>query len=199
MNVFFDIYFLKDYIFPALDLIRVSLLLPQINEELSASKDSMRLIDTLLVCGTDANSTPNQTVAYRALSNLFAHPLGEQLAITNSSIIFKALSKPLSTNKTVEIGLATIFLNFAVSFHNNEPNSELKFECFTTVLKHLNEVNEPEAIFRYLVCLGTLAYNDSNISSLLKSQEVLPLIKKLTNCLNSEKVGKCAQKLLELK
>ncbi|CAG2118513.1 unnamed protein product, partial [Medioppia subpectinata] len=70
----------KNKIFPALDLIRLSLLLPQINEDLCASKDSLRLIDTLLVCGTDANSTPNQLVAYRALANMFAHTVGEHLA-----------------------------------------------------------------------------------------------------------------------
>ena len=188
-----------DYIFPAIDLIRVSLLLPKINEELCASKDSVRLIDTLLVCGTDANSTPNQMVAFRALSNMFSHPVGEQLAITNASIIFKALSKPLSTNKNVLIALSTVFLNFAVSYQNKDSNSEHKFECFAAVVQHLQAMTESEAVFRYLVALGTLANHDSNISPLLKSEDISPLIKKFTNSSNPEKVRNCAQKLLELK
>ena len=175
----------------------MSLLLPRVNEELCASKDSVRLIDTLLVCGTDANSTPNQTVAYRALSNMFAHPVGENLAITNASIIFKALSKPLSTNRNVLTALSTVFLNFAVSY-KTEPNSEHKFECFAVVVNHLKEVNESEAVYRYLIALGTLANNDSIISPLLKSEDVLPLINKFTNTSNQEKIRKCAQKLLDL-
>jgi hypothetical protein len=187
-----------DYIFPALDSIRVSLLRPRINEELCASKDSIRLIDTLLVCGTDVNSTPNQLVAFRALSNLFAHPVGEALAITHSSIIFKALSKSLSSNKNVEIALSTVFLNFSVSFDNHEHDSGLKFDCLATVINHLNAFKEPEAQFRSLVSLGTLIYNDSDIKSSLKSDDVLSLIKKFTNCSNPEKLGKCAQQLLEL-
>ena len=182
-----------------MDLIRVSLLLPKINEELCASKDSIRLIDTLLVCGTDVNSTPNQMVAYRALSNMFSHPVGEHLALTNSPIIFKALAKPMSNNKNVLISLSTVFLNFAVSYQNKDTNSEHKFQCFATVVNHLSGITESEALFRYLVALGTLAQNDSNISLLLKSEDVLTLIKKLSISSNPEKVVKCAQKLLEIK
>ena len=192
-------YWFADYIFPAVDLIRVSLLLPRVNEELCASKDSVRLIDTLLVCGTDVSSTPNQMVAFRAISNMFIHPVGEQLAITNGPIIFKALSKPLSTNKNVLIALSTVFLNFSVSYRNTEPNSGHKFECFAAIINHLNGMTEPEAVFRYLVALGTLAQNDSLIGPNLKSEDVLPMIKKFTNTSNPEKVRKCAQKLLELK
>ncbi|XP_054161427.1 phospholipase A-2-activating protein-like [Oppia nitens] len=189
----------KLYIFPALDLIRASLLLPQINEDLCASKDSMRLIDTLLVCGTDANSTPNQLVAYRAICNLFAHPVGQHLALANGSIIFKALSKPLSTNKNAMTALSTIFLNFAITFNKtNEQNSEQKFQCFTTVINHLNEIIEPEAVYRLLVSLGTLAFNDSNINNLFKNEELLDLLKKIKSNIKEEKVVKCVDLLLEM-
>ncbi len=137
-------------------------------------------------------------VAFRALSNLFAHPVGEALAITHSSIIFKALSKSLSSDKNVEIALSTIFLNFSVSFHSHEHDSGLKFDCLATVINHLNAFKEPEAQFTSLVSLGSLAHNDSTIKSSLKSDHVFSIIKKFTNCSNPEKLGKCAQQLLEL-
>ena len=186
------------HIFPALDLIRASLLLPQINEDLCASKDSARLIDTFLVCATDADSTPNQIVAFRALSNLFAHPVGEQLAISFASVIFKALSKLLSSNKNVLVSFSTVYLNFAVSFHKTEPNSELKFECFTSIVHHLNSVVEPEAVYRLLVALATLAHHDSNLTPVLKSEEVSVIIKKLSSSCKSDKVVNCAQQILQL-
>ena len=137
-------------------------------------------------------------VAYRALSNMFAHLLGEHLALTHCPIIFKALAKPMSADENVLISLSTVFLNFAVSYQNKDTIPEHKFQCFATVVQHLSGITEPEALFRYLVALGTLALNDSNISSLLKSADVLTLIKKLSISSNSEKVVKCAQKFLEI-
>lgn len=181
-------------------MIRVSLLLPRVNEELCASKDSARIIDTLLVCATDANSTPNQLLALRTLSNLFTHPVGEALAITNCPIILKALSNSFSANRNVQIAEATLGLNFAVSFckEENNSNANLKIECLTSIISHLINTNEPEANFRHLVALGTLSYKDNNILNLLKNEETLKVLKKLSAQMNPAKVGKCAEYLLNI-
>lgn len=128
---------------------------------------------------------------------MFAHPVGEQLALTNTQVIFKALSRVNSSNKNVLISLATIYLNFAVSFSKPEPNSELKFECFTSIVHHLNSITESEAVFRFLVGLGTLGHNDPNLTLVLKSEEVVAIVKKFTNPSNPEKVSSCAKSLLK--
>lgn len=130
---------------------------------------------------------------------MFAHPVGEQLAITYASVIFKALSKFSSNNRNVLIALSTVYLNFAVSFQKTEPNPELKFECFTAIIQRLDSIVEPEAVYRLLIALGTLVHNDHNLSPIATAQEVSSTIKKFTTPSNPDKVAKCAKQLLELK
>ncbi|RWS25934.1 phospholipase A-2-activating protein-like protein, partial [Leptotrombidium deliense] len=114
----------KQYLFPALDLLRMALLLPKVNEALSASKDSVRMVDTLLISATDANSTPNQICALRALSNLFSHSLGQALMISHAGVVFKAISEcKQSTNKNVQIACSTIYINYSVVFSKEQNES----------------------------------------------------------------------------
>lgn len=190
----------KSHIFPALDLIRASLLIPKINEELSASKDSARLIDTLLVCATDSSSDPNQLLALRALCNMFSHPVGEALVFTHAATIFKALNAcPLSTNKNIQIAQSTLYLNYAVSFYKTHQHDGLKFECLTAVFTMMKPDADPEVQFRLLVSIGTLIQNDSNVLQLIKSEDVVSILDALTKRLdNPEKLIKCAQLLLKI-
>ncbi|RWS17113.1 phospholipase A-2-activating protein-like protein [Dinothrombium tinctorium] len=188
----------KQYIFPALDLLRLSVLLPKVTETLCTSKDSIRLLDTLLIYATDSSSTPNQMLSLRTLCNLFSHQLGQAFMVNYSSTIFKALgmSNIQTTHKNVQIALSTIFLNYAV-YLSTDSNTALKMECLSSITFIIKEKIDGEAMFRLLVALGTLL-SDKQLLNLSKSEELYNLIANLKTCTNPEKVGKCAEKICKL-
>lgn len=192
--------FLVAYIFPALDLLRLALLLPKVNEDICASKDSIRLIDTLLICATDNSSVPNQMLALRSLCNLFSHSIGESLAVTHSNTILKAVDAcGKSQNKNVQVALSTLYLNYAIHL-NSDKNSDqaLKFECLTHIASLLTKNLDPEAQYRLMVALGTLIATNAELRQMTKSEDLFKVVNNLVSCTNPAKVGNCAEQLSSL-
>jgi phospholipase A-2-activating protein len=189
----------KGYIFPALDLLRMSLLHPKVNQELASGKDAPRLVDTLLVCATDVTSTPNQITALKALCNLFSHVMGEALAVTWSPTVLKAVTVCSdSANKSVQTALATLYFNYSVHVTKEAGSgrkcSPLDSDTFFGISSSLKDSLDAEAKYRLLAGFGNLVTSCPDVREMAKSGEVMALLQTVSqNSRNPDKVRDSAE------
>ncbi|XP_039260144.2 phospholipase A-2-activating protein-like [Styela clava] len=136
--------------------------------------------------GNEKHVNANRLLSLRTLCNLFESPDGSAFLTAGYKDIFQALSAgftsgldenkaPFYGNKNVQIAAATLLLNFAVLVSNSSTKNKklspiveklcdaVRSSCVEIAIVHLvagEHTSDPEAIFRYLVCLGTLLTGD---------------------------------------
>ncbi|XP_076300177.1 phospholipase A2 activator protein [Lasioglossum baleicum] len=191
-----------DVLFPVLDITRLAVLSKEINdilctdEILQITKKHMK---------PDASAS-NQMLTFRLLANMFAHEKGEELCLSSKDEILKLMSDLKSLgSKNNQVAVSTYILNLtvALSKHNDKFG---KAQCLNTMFHILSRLNEPEAVFRTLVGLGTLLCTTSNstdrdnlIKAVRQSEVTLNILKTMSETdVPTDKLANCSKQIINL-
>ncbi|XP_010724458.2 phospholipase A-2-activating protein [Meleagris gallopavo] len=188
----------EDIVFPALDILRLSVRHPIVNENFCGEEAHMEFIHLLLKFLNPQGKPANQLLALRALCNCFVSQAGQKLLMEQrDEIMTQAIEVKSGNNKNVHIALATLTLNYAVCLHKVN-NIEGKAQCLSVISTVMEVVKDLEAVFRLLVALGTLISDDKNAVQLAKSLGVDSQIKKYVSVSEPAKVKECCRFVLNL-
>jgi len=101
-----------------------------------------------------------------------------------------------SDNKNIRIAFSTILLNFSALFLQTK-SQEGKIQVISILAEVLSSEKEDEVIYRSLVALGTLLWNDDELKSLAQDLELKQSLKThQSSNSSSSKVKECASELL---
>ncbi|XP_013048825.2 phospholipase A-2-activating protein [Anser cygnoides] len=188
----------EDIVFPALDILRLSVRHPTVNANFCGEKDHVQFIHLLLKFLNPKGKQANQLLALRALCNCFVNQAGQKLLMEQrDEIMTQAIEVKSGNNKNIHIALATLTLNYAVCLHKVN-NIEGKAQCLSVINTVMEVVQDLEAVFRLLVALGTLISDDTNAVQLAKSLGVDSQIKKYASVSEPAKVKECCRFVLNL-
>ncbi|XP_051817408.1 phospholipase A-2-activating protein isoform X1 [Antechinus flavipes] len=188
----------EDIVFPALDILRLSIRHPTVNENFCNEKEGAQFSSHLLKLLNPKGKPANQLLTLRTLCNCFIGQAGQRLMMSQrESLLSQAIELKSGSNKNIHIALATLTLNYSVCLHKNH-NIEGKAQCLSVISTVLEVVQDLEATFRLLVALGTLISDDSNAVQLAKSLGVDSQIKKYGSVSEPAKVSECCRFVLNL-
>jgi len=113
-----------------------------------------------------ANGKPqpqnNVLMALRFIVNLFQKENITNVAYGSAGVVLEnATDFAKSDNKNIRIALANVLLNYSVLLHQRK-NSELNLQCLSVLVEFLSTEKEAEVIFRIIVAIGTLIFNDKD-------------------------------------
>ncbi|XP_004638625.1 phospholipase A-2-activating protein [Octodon degus] len=187
-----------DIVFPALDILRLSIKHPHVNENFCNEKEGAHFSSHLISLLNPKGKPANQLLALRTFCNCFVGQAGQKLMMSQrESLISHAIELKSGNNKNIHIALATLTLNYSVCFHKDH-DIEGKAQCLSVISTILEVVQDLEATFRLLVALGTLISDDSNAMQLAKSLGVDSQIKKYVSVSEPAKVSECCRFILNL-
>uniref|UniRef100_A0A674D7I8 Phospholipase A2-activating protein n=1 Tax=Salmo trutta TaxID=8032 RepID=A0A674D7I8_SALTR len=189
----------EDIVFPVLDILRLAVRHPQVNESLCGgdADDGVALCNHLLSLMKPQARPANQMLALRTLCNCFSGWRGRALLLAQREAVLSRAADLCSVcNKNIHIALATLVLNYAGSLHG-QPDLEAKAQCLSVASAALESVQDKEAVFRLLVALGTTVASDQTAQDLAKSLGVTSQIAKYTSVTDPAKVGECCQLVLK--
>ncbi|XP_012539928.1 phospholipase A-2-activating protein [Monomorium pharaonis] len=193
-------------VFPALDIARLAVLHKEVNDQL-CTEELLPIIRRHIK--SENVTSPNQMLTFRLIANMFQHENGEQLGLDYRDEILGSLLdlKPLG-NKNNQVAISTYTLNLIIALnkYNDTPGRTKVLNVLFAILPRLNE---PEAIFRTLVGLGTLLSatsdpNDRNelISAVRQSETALNILTTLSESTIdlsiSSKVINCSKQIIDL-
>uniref|UniRef100_A0A8C3WRU6 Phospholipase A-2-activating protein n=1 Tax=Catagonus wagneri TaxID=51154 RepID=A0A8C3WRU6_9CETA len=188
----------EDIVFPALDILRLSIKHPSVNENFCSEKEGTQFSSHLTNLLNPKGKPANQLLALRTFCNCFVGQAGQKLMMSQrESLMSQAIELKSGSNKNIHIALATLTLNYSVCFHKDH-NIEGKAQCLSVISTVLEVVQDLEATFRLLVALGTLISDDSNAVQLAKSLGVDSQIKKFASVSEPAKVSECCRLILNL-
>lgn len=187
----------SDKVFPALDVLRLAIRHPVVNEHLCNAKDGDRFIDHLLKLGSQDNPGANQMLALRTLCNAFRCPAGLSLLSRHQErLVQSATDNAASTHKGTRIALSTLMLNFAAE-STRSGDLESRAHLMSSASTLLRSEKEPEAAFRLMVAVGTLS-GDDNALAIGRSLDLKLILKHYRSVRDPLKVGECANLLLDI-
>ncbi|XP_050401900.1 phospholipase A-2-activating protein [Patella vulgata] len=176
----------ENVIFPALDILRLGMLYPDVNRLFTGKAGFLEGLYQYLSAD---QPTANQMLALRIIANAFSQPGGLKSNFENCENLLTAILKLKdSSNKNIQIAIATILLNFAVSFFGID-DLEKKSLCICAAGSLLEGSLDNEAAFRLIVCIGTFINDDDkakvlavsiDLPAILSKYKVLTEPKKLT-------------------
>ena len=177
-----------------MDVLRICIKLPEVGQHFCDISD---FLDERLKYLSGDNPAANQMLTLRTLCNLFKQAPGEKLLCKNRDrVITSALNLKSSTNKNIQIALATLIMNYAVLLQD-QPDVEGKSQCLLAAASFLESVLDPEAGFRTLVCIGTLISSDISAKELAQSLELKNLIVTLKGTTEPKKLPECASFVID--
>lgn len=186
-----------DKVFPALDILRLAIRHPVINQHFCNMKDGDQFMAQLLKFGTVSNSGANQMLVLRTLCNAFCHTDGVKLLNKYcDQLVTSAMELRNSSHKGAHIALSTLLLNFAISL-SKSGDIESRAQCVSVAVTVLRDERELEAVFRLMVTVGTLS-PDENALAIAKSLDVASIAKNYARVSDPAKIGECASLLKEL-
>jgi len=182
-------------VFPALDLLRASLLNPGSQAHL-LEKSSLDQLFSSCLKHVDKTSPPAcQMLALRTLCNLFSCDQGEQLLRTyRESVVTRVFEQlfPI-VNKNVEIAAATLLLNYAVSM-TKKLDDETQVQLLSVLsINFMTFINDWEARFRTIVAIGTLLTTSPDAVEYAKTLETKDAVRGWRILEGPTKVSECAQ------
>ncbi|XP_069096867.1 phospholipase A-2-activating protein isoform X2 [Pleurodeles waltl] len=188
----------EDIVFPALDILRLSMKHPSVNENYCSEKACEQFSSHLVKLLSPNGKQANQLLALRTLSNCFTSEPGQRLMMSQKDpVMSQAMELRTGSNKNIHIALATLTLNYAVCL-NKARDIEGKAQCLTVISTVVEAVHDLEAAFRLLVALGTLICDDVNAVQLAKSLGIASQIKKYASVSEPAKVSECCKLILNL-
>uniref|UniRef100_A0A3Q2D496 Phospholipase A2-activating protein n=1 Tax=Cyprinodon variegatus TaxID=28743 RepID=A0A3Q2D496_CYPVA len=187
----------EDIVFPVLDILRLAVRHPQVNESLCGEAEGVQLCNHLLSLMRPEGRPANQLLALRTLCNCFSGRHGRALLMSQrETVLSRAADLAAVCNKNIHIALATLLLNYAGCLHS-QPDLEAKAQCLSVASRALETVQDKEAIFRLLVALGTTVASDQTAQDLARSLGVSSQISKYSTVSEPLKVGECCRLVLK--
>ncbi|KAM8962208.1 phospholipase A-2-activating protein [Pelodytes ibericus] len=188
----------EEIVFPALDVLRLSIKHPTVNEMFCNDKEGSQFSNYLFKLMHPGGRHANQLLALRTLCNSFSYKPGTQLMMSQrDTVITKAIELKAVSNKNIHVALATLLLNYAICLHKVS-DLEGKAQCLSAISTVIEVVQDLEASFRLLVALGTLISDDANAVQLAKSLGISSQIKKYMSVTDPAKVNECCRLILNL-
>lgn len=183
--------FFTDYVFPALDILRISL----------QSRDVCRLfcsrpdfVDLLCQHADQGNPQTCRMLAMRTFTNLFRHSEGVELSVRQiDAILQAAISCKDLNSKGGQVAVASLILNYCIKLCGVD-DLESKSKCLQAVGEVLSTNLDPEAAYRLLVAIGTLAAGDDGCKALAHSID-LPAVVSKFHTSDSSKIAECSKLL----
>lgn len=186
----------EDIVFPVLDILRLAVRHPQVNESLCGEAEGVQLCNHLLGLMAPQGRPANQMLALRTLCNCFGGPQGRALLLAQrEAVLARAAELAVGGSKNTQVALATLLLNYAGCLHGR-PDLEAKAQCLSVASSALESVQDKEAVFRLLVALGTTLASDQSARELARSLGVTSQIAKYSSVADPAKVGECCQLVL---
>lgn len=187
----------EDIVFPVLDILRLAVRHPVVNEKLCGEAEGVQLCNHLLSLMRPEGRPANQMLALRTLCNCFSGRHGRALLMAHLEMVLsRTVDLATVRNKNIHVALATVVLNYAGCLHS-QPNLEAKAQCLSVVSRALETVEDKEAVFRLLVTLGTIVASDQTAQDLARSLGVASQISKYTAASEPSKVAECCQLVLK--
>ncbi|XP_029311161.1 phospholipase A-2-activating protein [Cottoperca gobio] len=187
----------EDIVFPVLDIMRLAVRHPQVNESLCGEAEGVQLCNHLLSLMSPEGRPANQMLALRTLCNCFSGSHGRALLLAQrETVLSRAADLANICNKNIHIALATLVLNYAGCLHS-QPDLEAKAQCLSVASRALETVQDKEAVFRLLVALGTTVASDQTAQDLARSLGVNSQISKYSSVSDPSKVAECCQLVLK--
>uniref|UniRef100_UPI003AAED065 phospholipase A-2-activating protein isoform X2 n=1 Tax=Centroberyx gerrardi TaxID=166262 RepID=UPI003AAED065 len=187
----------EDIVFPVLDIMRLAVRHPQVNESLCGEEEGVQLCNHLLSLMRPEGRPANQMLALRTLCNCFSGRHGRALLLAQrETVLSRAADLASVCNKNIHIALATLILNYAGCLHG-QSDLEAKAQCLSVASTALESVQDKEAVFRLLVALGTTLASDHTAQDLARSLGVNSQISKYSSVSDPAKVGECCQLVLK--
>uniref|UniRef100_A0A7N5ZXT7 Phospholipase A2-activating protein n=1 Tax=Anabas testudineus TaxID=64144 RepID=A0A7N5ZXT7_ANATE len=187
----------EDIVFPVLDIMRLAIRHPHVNQTLCGEAEGVQLCNHLLNLMRPEGRPANQMLALRTLCNCFSGRHGRALLMTQREMVLsRAADLTIVCNKNIHIALATLVLNYAGCLHS-QPDLEGKAQCLSVASRALETVQDKEAVFRLLVSLGTTVASDQTAQDLARSLGVSSQISKYSSVSDPSKVGECCQLVLK--
>ncbi|XP_022087891.1 phospholipase A-2-activating protein-like [Acanthaster planci] len=187
-----------DKVFPAIDILRLVIRHPSVNQHFCNQTDGPQFISHILQLASETSTPANRMLVMRTFSNAFSHPHGTQLLAANrEAVVSAALQCQGLANKNLHVAATTVLLNFAVALQGGG-DIEARSHCLSAASTILDSESDPEALFRLLVAIGTLMSVDDNALAIAKSLDILPTIRKHCAVKDPAKVGDCAQKVVQM-
>ncbi|XP_068611928.1 phospholipase A-2-activating protein [Brachionichthys hirsutus] len=186
----------EDIVFPVLDIMRLAVRHPLVNESLCGEAEGPQLCNQLLSLMRPEGRPANQMLALRILCNCFSGSHGRALLMAHRETVLSHASDLAAVcNKNIHVALATVVLNYAGCLHS-QPDLEAKAQCLSVASRALETVKEKEAVFRLLVALGTIVASDHTAQDLARSLGVNSQISKYLSVSDPSKVAECCQLVL---
>lgn len=186
-----------DIVFPVLDIMRLAVRHPQVNEHLCGEAGGVQLCNYLLNLMKPQGRPANQMLALRTLCNCFSGRHGRALLMAQrETVLSHAADLAPVCNRNIHVALATLVLNYAGCLHG-QADLEAKAQCLSVASTALESVQDKEAVFRLLVALGTTVAADRTAQDLARSLGVTSQITKYTSVSDPAKVGECCQLVLK--
>lgn len=184
-----------DYVFPALDVLRVVIKCPEGNGAFCVNSN---LLNDMLKYWAGESAAPNQILSLKVVCNMFAQPQGFKLCMENRDhIISTALALKKSANKNVQIALSTLLLNFAVGLFGSL-DLEGKSQVLSAAVECLTIKPDPEAAFRLSIAMGTLIHKDEMVLNLAQSMNLQSMLGDYMMINEPKKISDCVMHLKEL-
>ncbi|XP_078070421.1 phospholipase A-2-activating protein isoform X6 [Mustelus asterias] len=189
----------EDIVFPVLDILRLAMRHPAVNEHFCSGNYSTQFSNYLLNKINVQGKPANQMLVLRTVCNCFSSPsYGSKLMMSlRERVLSQAIEMRSTSNKNVHIALSTLILNYAVNLHAGN-DIEGKANCLSIISAAIEALQDYEAIFRLLVALGTIISNDPNALQLAQSLGVDSQIRKYSSVSDPAKVGDCCRFVLKM-
>ena len=187
--------FISDFVFPALDILRICIKGWETNQAFCASAN---ILEAMISYWSPDSSLANQVLSLKVVCNMFAQPLGCKLIMDNRDMVIeKAMNFKSSKNKNVQIALTTVLLNISVGLFGSL-NLEGKSQCLSALAMLLESGLDPEAAFRAAIAMGTLIHKDESLLNLAVSLDVPSFLRNLLVTSEPKKLSECANLLNQL-
>lgn len=182
----------ENRLFPALDLLRFSILDKNISEELCSLENGESFVD--YVCRVlSSESSTNRTLILRVLCNTFRHPCGRRLLVSNFDRVMAPVLRLQSEFKpSVQTMQTTLLINYAVAFRRDLSNEGGRAKFLRAAAELSQSIFEPEACFLLLVAIGTAVHDDRVHQKMACKLDMQNFINMCRGC-EVEKVFKAAE------
>ncbi|XP_032873705.1 phospholipase A-2-activating protein [Amblyraja radiata] len=189
----------EDIVFPVLDILRLAIKHPTVNEHFCSEHYSKQFSNYLLNKINLRGKPANQMLVLRTVCNCFANQThGSKFMMSlREAILSQAIEMRSASSKNVHIALSTLILNYAVNLHAGN-DIEGKANCLSIISAAIEALQDYEAIFRLLVALGTIISDDPNALQLAQSLGVDSQIRKYSSVSDPAKVGDCCRFVLKV-
>ena len=198
-------------VLPALDLFRCALAAHKDFFELACGMREGDLITLLLSHLQTESVNVNKLLAVRILCNLFNSVGGQSFLLESFDMIMSSISNLVPTgnaNNNLMVAISTLLINFAVAFNDkaaattsSQSVEKMRFRCLEVCSAYLDAAAllGTEAMFRFLVSLGTLLYGHESAQEMASSIKLKSIVSTGTSIYTqTPKVVECGKFVLKL-